>query len=324
MSLSHSDKTARSARLGVLLDRTEFTPDEMMEVFAAAIYNLPENAMRWSIAHWDQAGPVFVQWLRDHAGLPPPEGGYDNTGLYITLLCGQMKETGAFAPLCQFMHNDEALDYVLGDAASELLGTVLLATWDGDPAPLKAVAMDPLGNEFFRATALTTLTCLAADHKLPRDYVHQLLLETFDGLLDEDFYAYEWTQCVACMDFSDLLAKAEALYAQNRLQSFTTLERFQEDLANLRANSGFEAIFKHLQFRPLGDVIEELSAWASFDGRGEREDRENLENELPIRLPMSLERFGESEPFLNPHKNVGRNDPCPCGSGKKFKKCCAA
>jgi len=20
---------------------------------------------------------------------------------------------------------------------------------------------------------------------------------------------------------------------------------------------------------------------------------------------------------------VGRNDPCPCGSGKKFKKCCA-
>lgn len=22
------------------------------------------------------------------------------------------------------------------------------------------------------------------------------------------------------------------------------------------------------------------------------------------------------------HKGVGRNDPCPCGSGKKFKKCC--
>lgn len=22
-------------------------------------------------------------------------------------------------------------------------------------------------------------------------------------------------------------------------------------------------------------------------------------------------------------KEVGRNDPCPCGSGKKFKKCCA-
>lgn len=27
-------------------------------------------------------------------------------------------------------------------------------------------------------------------------------------------------------------------------------------------------------------------------------------------------------PSTNPMKTVGRNDPCPCGSGKKFKKCC--
>ena len=24
------------------------------------------------------------------------------------------------------------------------------------------------------------------------------------------------------------------------------------------------------------------------------------------------------------NKKVGRNDPCPCGSGKKYKKCCGA
>lgn len=22
------------------------------------------------------------------------------------------------------------------------------------------------------------------------------------------------------------------------------------------------------------------------------------------------------------HKSAGRNDPCPCGSGQKYKKCC--
>jgi SEC-C motif len=27
-------------------------------------------------------------------------------------------------------------------------------------------------------------------------------------------------------------------------------------------------------------------------------------------------------PMVNSYKGVGRNDPCPCGSGKKFKKCC--
>lgn len=27
------------------------------------------------------------------------------------------------------------------------------------------------------------------------------------------------------------------------------------------------------------------------------------------------------DPVRNPLKDVGRNDPCPCGSHKKFKKC---
>ena len=30
----------------------------------------------------------------------------------------------------------------------------------------------------------------------------------------------------------------------------------------------------------------------------------------------------EEKPLLPPKRKVGRNDPCPCGSGKKFKKCC--
>jgi preprotein translocase subunit SecA len=27
-------------------------------------------------------------------------------------------------------------------------------------------------------------------------------------------------------------------------------------------------------------------------------------------------------PLLRAYDKVGRNDPCPCGSGKKWKKCC--
>jgi len=27
-------------------------------------------------------------------------------------------------------------------------------------------------------------------------------------------------------------------------------------------------------------------------------------------------------PFVRAGPKVGRNDPCPCGSGKKYKKCC--
>ncbi len=30
----------------------------------------------------------------------------------------------------------------------------------------------------------------------------------------------------------------------------------------------------------------------------------------------------DNEPYIRSTKKIGRNDPCPCGSGKKFKHCC--
>jgi len=36
-----------------------------------------------------------------------------------------------------------------------------------------------------------------------------------------------------------------------------------------------------------------------------------------------LKETPKAEP-IHADKEPGRNDPCPCGSGKKFKKCCGA
>ena len=49
----------------------------------------------------------------------------------------------------------------------------------------------------------------------------------------------------------------------------------------------------------------------------------NLYNELLRRLDMT-DRASLHASFLGAPKKVGRNDPCPCGSGKKYKKCCLA
>ncbi|MBU0486816.1 MAG: SEC-C domain-containing protein, partial [Bacteroidetes bacterium] len=32
--------------------------------------------------------------------------------------------------------------------------------------------------------------------------------------------------------------------------------------------------------------------------------------------------YSQEMPFVKEDPDVGRNDPSPCGSGKKFKKCC--
>jgi preprotein translocase subunit SecA len=40
-------------------------------------------------------------------------------------------------------------------------------------------------------------------------------------------------------------------------------------------------------------------------------------------LPDKPFEFGGSNMFdIKTKQKIGRNDPCPCGSGKKYKKCC--
>lgn len=34
------------------------------------------------------------------------------------------------------------------------------------------------------------------------------------------------------------------------------------------------------------------------------------------------DRWQPTEPYINIEPKIGRNEPCPCGSGKKYKKCC--
>jgi uncharacterized protein YecA (UPF0149 family) len=79
-------------------------------------------------------------------------------------------------------------------------------------------------------------------------------------------------------------------------------EDFQADLIANRAAPDRRAPLEERGLKPIDDALEAL---AVFDGEDEEE--------------------GEPEkPAANPNRNIGRNDPCPCGSGKKYKKCCLA
>lgn len=40
-------------------------------------------------------------------------------------------------------------------------------------------------------------------------------------------------------------------------------------------------------------------------------------------MPGDVRSSQPVEPIRNMGQKVGRNDPCPCGSGKKFKNCFA-
>jgi uncharacterized protein len=92
------------------------------------------------------------------------------------------------------------------------------------------------------------------------------------------------------------------------------------------------------EWRAGGETVMELmvpiSLFSSAAGRRQLEqlDKEEVEA-LKRSLPSTVQKIhaywlaqrgtaGKRAPFIHDAPPVGRNDPCPCGSGKKFKKCC--
>ena len=63
-----------------------------------------------------------------------------------------------------------------------------------------------------------------------------------------------------------------------------------------------------------------------FDARAFEHKREREMEDMNL-IAGQVASANEDSPILNPaqqHKSenqAGRNDPCPCGSGKKYKKC---
>lgn len=86
------------------------------------------------------------------------------------------------------------------------------------------------------------------------------------------------------------------------------------DLEKINENSEIEINidFEKLYFNMLdakADYLYELPQW---EGIFVKEKRKEIQV-----------KWRETKTIVNENK-VGRNDPCPCGSGKKYKKCCGA
>jgi uncharacterized protein len=61
--------------------------------------------------------------------------------------------------------------------------------------------------------------------------------------------------------------------------------------------------------------------WRQFYGHALPRLRERA---AQLRSGDTMLNSAEKPSMVSPDQTVGRNDPCPCGSGKKYKKCCGA
>jgi len=63
-------------------------------------------------------------------------------------------------------------------------------------------------------------------------------------------------------------------------------------------------------------TLRESSRFYKINGRWVYSRNDSKLPPVPVSTP------GKPKTFVRNEAKVGRNDPCPCGSGKKYKKCC--
>ena len=84
-------------------------------------------------------------------------------------------------------------------------------------------------------------------------------------------------------------------------------------------------MFQDLLARMQHDVVHTLFHVTLNDGGGESNGRvRRPSGQPPMGSPMAQVNGNRSDATPGGRAKVGRNAPCPCGSGKKYKRCCGA
>ena len=286
----------------------------IVSAFGLADAELPEAAMRSALASWDEISDVLIDCLDAVSREPDVDVEDASTAFFLGHLAADKRDGRAFAPLCSIGRQPELTESVFGDILTETYGRLLASTFDGDPGPLQALIEDDAAEEYARSEGLLALAWLTAHQRLPVNWTTAYLERLSHELPRTDcFVWYGWQRAIAALQLRALEPLVRQAFETGLLASdLMSFADFQEDFRQ------GAAILIGDKVEPVDDMIAEMSGWYCFSEEARRARREELElsSGYGDAVPMA--------PATNPFRDIGRNDPCLCGSGKKFKKCCLA
>lgn len=272
--------------------------DAVLIAELAASTHLPKAALRAALERPALLAPETLRLLDKAATAEELEEGEANLLFWGLHVLAHARDTRALAPLLRLLRQDEdTLDAYLGDAVTSTLSKVVASLFDGDPEPVFALIRDSTVDDAVRQALFSACVTLCQTGRIERDAVHALLVRFDDAkaAVEEGAAWIGWEETIALLGFRDLAPRVEAARRDGRItDEISDAGWFKEALRKAVNRPNDLRRFDAWSFGTLDDPLADL-AWTE-EGAG---------------LPQQ-----------NPYRDVGRNDPCPCGSGKKFKKCC--
>ena len=261
-----------------------------------------------------------------------------------TLLLGELKYSPALEKCLQLFARSDTffspLEGVFGDALTELTPTLFYNVVDGNTQALCNYIVDVHQAMYCKASAIEAVF---AQYEV--------------GVIDEfvlSAHVTRWITVFSALPSSTnsfLLSALADSCIEYQLDTFKSQfvalghnnvfdeDRFKYDQVKAWNNTGTPKLIESGMIQTQFNVVNTLSTWAEEDLVDSdllgNEELDSIVNEgfegfdalmgeggLLANILYDENTILENSVPVSSLPMVGRNDPCPCGSGKKYKKCC--
>lgn len=268
-----------------------------LEVFEPGYF--PRRAVREAVARKNEITPHLLDIL-ERTLATPEKVAYDDGyigHLFAAFLLAQFRETRAYPLVVKlFALEPPLVEALFSDMITEDLNRLLASVCGGDLSLIKSLAENEDADEYVRNSALESLLCLYVAGRLSRDEVMDYYASLLRDARPKE-PAHFWDGLVSCCTDlypQEMYNDIKRLYDEDVIdERYIDLDYINEKLA-LGKEKVLAKLKRSSRYGLVVNAIHEMQDWACFQ---------------PVEKPLKI--------------RLGRNDPCYCGSGKKFKKCCS-
>lgn len=270
----------------------------------------PAPALEAAKAQWAEFWPHIVPLMqRMQADEELTDAEYQLL-FYGVMLLGDMADLHQSAAFFEWVDTADGLgsdlEYTLGDALTEDLATLLFILSGGQSAPLQQLLLSEKAGIYVKAAALAAWF---AQFEQTQSIDDAKLVPTLQAVIEvaarrgQKFVLAELAIWCIVFDLADFKPVFQLLLRQNKLD--TTVIKSRE-VSRWQLADAEKPLASGL-VRSSFDVMS-LQHWLAFQPDSSPQ---------ALAEPDDVNTAATSQPAA-----VGRNDPCPCGSGNKYKKCC--
>jgi uncharacterized protein YchJ len=301
----------------------EMTVSEILDALSENRGFFPREAVEAAVADWEEISDEFVAVLERTA--EDPEGVADRENymlhLYAMYLCAEKRDTRALSPVLRILSypDDRTLERLLSDTLTNAGGRIVASLFDGDIEPIQSLIEKRDAWDFARDQGIHALEILYLHGFIERQTLINYIYALFNGRLERE-PSHVWNGLVGAatdLKLTDLVDHIRAAYAEGLVDTlFASEEELVEEIETPEAASRHLSLDNpHLQL--INSTVESMHWWAAFE-----ENRKRRPARLPNTSHFPAIHGHPGETFQRSGRKVGRNEPCPCGSGRKYKQCC--